>query len=65
EVEETWSNLITTCGTKFAQLPAKLALQLSGMEIPEEIQQLLTEHIYECLSELGDISSIETRTEED
>ncbi|MEM7756580.1 MAG: hypothetical protein AAF298_00410 [Cyanobacteria bacterium P01_A01_bin.40] len=64
KVEETWSNLITTCGTKFAQLPAKLALQLSGMEIPEEIQQLLTDVIYECLSELGDLSTVNLEAEE-
>lgn len=55
-VETEWVDLISTCAAKFSGLPAKLALQLSGMNVPQEIQQLLTDVIYECLSELGDLS---------
>lgn len=63
EVEHGWIDLITNCVSKFQTVPSKLALQLSGMDIPEEIQQLLSEVINENLAELADSETIEAIAE--
>ena len=52
EVEEAWANLVANCCAKFNGLPAKLALELSGMK-PEEIQARLSQAIDEALFELA------------
>lgn len=57
EAEAAWNNLIINCVAKFTGLPAKLALEISSMEVPEEIQELLAIAISECLSELGSSNS--------
>ena len=56
QVEVIWTNLIANCRSKFSSLPTKLALQLSGIEVPEEIQEILAENINECLAELGELA---------
>ena len=48
-----WQNAIAGAKAKFISLPAKLALELSGMERPEDIQARLTQVIDEALIELG------------
>lgn len=53
EVLLAWQNLIASCKAKFLALPAKLALELSGLDNPEEIQSRLTSVIYEALTELS------------
>lgn len=56
QVEVIWTNLIANCRSKFSSLPTKLALQLSSIEVPEEIQEILSENINECLAELGELA---------
>lgn len=52
EVLLSWENLIIDCKAKLLALPVKLALELSGLDNPEEIQIKLTEVIDEALREL-------------
>lgn len=58
EVEALLLNIITTCVSKFQGVPAKLALQITGIEDPAEVEILLRENIFETLSELGDLKDI-------
>lgn len=53
EAEIAWNNLVINCVAKFSGLPAKLALEIASIQVPEEIQELLAISISECLSELG------------
>jgi hypothetical protein len=53
EVLGTWKNAIANTKAKFINIPAKLALELSGMDKPEDIQTRLTQVIDEALVELG------------
>lgn len=48
-----WQNAIANTKAKFISIPAKLALELLGMERPEDIQARLTRVIDEALNELG------------
>ena len=48
-----WQNAIANTKAKFISLPAKLALELSGMDKPEDIQARLAIVIDEALNELG------------
>lgn len=52
EVLVAWQNLIAGCKAKLLALPVKLALELSGLDNPEEIQGRLTSVIDEALKEL-------------
>ena len=54
EVAGTWKNAIAKTKAKFISLPAKLALELSGLDKPSDIQARLTVVIDEALNELGD-----------
>ncbi|MEL6493552.1 MAG: hypothetical protein AAFQ41_00330 [Cyanobacteria bacterium J06623_7] len=53
EVLEQWRGAIAKVKAKFISLPAKLALELSGLNKPEDIQARLTQVIDEALIELG------------
>ncbi|HEY9768806.1 MAG TPA: hypothetical protein V6C71_09965 [Coleofasciculaceae cyanobacterium] len=53
EVVETWKGAIAKTKAKFIALPAKLALELSGMDRPEDIQARLAQVIDEALIEMG------------
>ncbi|WP_319419481.1 hypothetical protein [Pleurocapsa sp. FMAR1] len=53
EVLDLWKNAIANTKAKFINLPAKLALELSGMDKPEDIQARLAQVINEALVELG------------
>jgi hypothetical protein len=53
EIEEIWANLIANCTAKFNSIPAKLALELSGINKPEQIESILRSGIEEALSELS------------
>ena len=53
EVMETWKNAIANVKAKLIGIPAKMALELSGLEKPEDIQARLTQVIDEALIELG------------
>jgi hypothetical protein len=57
EAEIAWNNLVINCVAKFSGLPAKLALEIASIQVPQEIQDLLAIAISECLSELGGIGS--------
>ncbi len=52
QVKQAWDNHNANCKAKLLSLPAKLALELSGVEEPEIIQNRLTEVIDEALIEL-------------
>lgn len=52
EVLLAWQNYIAATRAKFLALPAKLALELSGLESPAEIQERLTTAVDEGLREL-------------
>lgn len=52
EVLLAWQNYIAASRAKFLALPAKLALELSGMDDPSSIQGRLTEAVDEGLREL-------------
>ena len=54
QVKQAWDNQNANCKAKFLSLPAKLALELSGIEEPEVIQVRLTEVIDEALMELAE-----------
>lgn len=47
-----WQNLIASCKAKLLAMPAKLALELSGLDNPKDIQARLTSVIDEALKEL-------------
>ena len=53
QVKQVWDNHNANCKAKLLSIPAKLALELSGIEEPELIQVRLTEVIDEALMELG------------
>ncbi len=53
QVKQAWDNHNANCKAKLLSIPAKLALELSGIEEPEVIQNRLTEVIDEALLELG------------
>ncbi len=53
EAMDAWKNAIAKTKAKLIGIPAKLALELSGLDKPEEIQALLNRVIDEVLSELG------------
>ena len=53
EVLTAWQNAIAKTKAKFLALPAKLALELSGIDEPEAIQDRLCEVIGEGLIELS------------
>ena len=53
QVKQAWDNHNANCKAKLLSIPAKLALELSGIEEPELIQVRLTEVIDEALIELG------------
>ena len=52
QVKQVWNNHNANCKAKLLSIPAKLALELSGIEEPEIIQNRLTEVIDEALIEL-------------
>ncbi|MEM9271510.1 MAG: hypothetical protein AAGA80_00915 [Cyanobacteria bacterium P01_F01_bin.143] len=52
QVKQIWDNHNANCKAKLLSIPAKLALELSGIEEPELIQVRLTEVIDEALMEL-------------
>ena len=54
QVKQAWDNHNANCKAKLLSLPAKLALELSGIEEPEVIQVRLTEVIDEALLELAE-----------
>ena len=54
EVLNAWANLIQACKAKLIAVPSKLALELSGMDDPEAIQERLQEEIYTALTELSE-----------
>ena len=54
QVKQAWDNHNANCKAKLLSLPAKLALELSGVEEPELIQVRLTEVIDEALMELAE-----------
>lgn len=53
EVLDAWKNAIAKTKAKFISIPAKLALELSGLDKPEDIQIRLSQVIEEALVELG------------
>ena len=53
EVLNAWANLIQACKAKLIAVPSKLALELSGMDDPEAIQERLQEEIDTALTELS------------
>jgi hypothetical protein len=53
EVLDAWKSAIAKTKAKFISIPAKLALELSGMDKPEDVQVRLTQVIDEALVELG------------
>lgn len=53
EVKLAWESQISACKAKFLALPAKLALELSGLGEPDEIQERLRIAIDEGLFELA------------
>jgi len=53
QVKQTWNNHNANCKAKLLSIPPKLALELSGIEKPEIIQNRLTEVIDEALIELS------------
>ncbi|MEM9272394.1 MAG: hypothetical protein AAGA80_05450 [Cyanobacteria bacterium P01_F01_bin.143] len=57
QVKQTWDNHNANCKAKLLSIPAKLALELSGIEEPEIIQNRLTEVIDEALIELSSSGS--------
>ena len=48
-----WKNAIANAKAKLINIPAKLALELSGLDKPEDIQARLAQVIDEALIELG------------
>lgn len=54
EVLSEWKNAIANVKAKMLAIPAKLALELSGLEKPEDIQLRLNQVIDEALIELGE-----------
>ena len=54
QVKQTWDSHNANCKAKLLSIPAKLALELSGIEEPELIQNRLTEVIDEALVELSE-----------
>ena len=54
EVLSEWANLIQACKAKLNAVPSKLALELSGMDDPEAIQERLQEEIDTALTELSE-----------
>ena len=54
QVKQAWDNHNANCKAKLLSIPAKLALELSGIEEPEVIQNRLTEVIDEALMELAE-----------
>ncbi len=53
EVLTAWKNAIANAKAKLINIPAKLALELSGLDKPEDIQARLAQVIDEALIELG------------
>ena len=53
EVLTAWKNAIANAKAKLINIPAKLALELSGLDKPEDIQARLSRVIDEALIELG------------
>jgi phage terminase Nu1 subunit (DNA packaging protein) len=54
EVVETWSKYIYACKSRLTGIPAKLAYELSGIEDPMAIKQVLERGVDEVLRELSD-----------
>ena len=54
EVLNEWANFIQSCKAKLIAVPSKLALELSGMDDPEAIQERLQEEIDTALTELSE-----------
>lgn len=48
-----WSNAVANARAKFLAIPSKLALEVLGMDKPEDIEARIREVIYEGLTELG------------
>ncbi len=53
EALNAWKNAIASAKAKLIGIPAKLALELSGLDKPEDIQARLARVIDEALIELG------------
>jgi phage terminase Nu1 subunit (DNA packaging protein) len=53
EVQDTLSHVLTTVKSRISALPARVALQLSGMDDPRAIAALLTKILDEALNELS------------
>ena len=54
EVLNQWANFIQACKAKLIAVPSKLALELSGMDDPEVVQERLQEEIDTALTELSE-----------
>ena len=54
EVLNEWANFIQACKAKLIAVPSKLALELSGIDDPEAIQERLQEEIDTALTELSE-----------
>lgn len=54
QVAKIWGDQISKAKAKFIALPSKLALELSGIDKPEIIEEKLAIAINEALSELAD-----------
>ncbi|MEA5529029.1 hypothetical protein VB638_05395 [Dolichospermum sp. UHCC 0684] len=53
EAKQGWSKLVMSCRSKLLGLPTRLAFEVAAESNPTVVQELLTEAVYEALSELG------------
>lgn len=53
QVQKTWSNYIMNSRSRLLAIPSKLALELSGMNDPNQIQDRIEKEVHEALKELS------------
>ncbi len=53
EVEKTWLSYLMACRSHLLAVPSRLALELSGMNDPNQIQDRIEQEIYQALEELS------------
>jgi phage terminase Nu1 subunit (DNA packaging protein) len=53
EVGKTWGNVITACKSRLLAIPIKLAHEVSVLDDPIQIQEIIESEIYEALIELS------------
>ena len=51
-VLRTWGDYVVSCKAKLLGIPSKVAQELSSIEDPNTIKEVLTDYIIECLEEL-------------